>query len=316
MAGCWRGQAFNAFKHSLFPVYPHLLSPFPSLTLPFTSRHSHRYDWGPTIITQGIPRSVYIVGAQDVLLKDAVALTYPATRDGKTNKETAKETSLETFKVTDTTEAAEAVEAAGAAETTEMTETADDPATDFTLKVKVRLHLVEKTSGVMLSVKCTDCNDCDFGGRDGDARGSTGGENEGGATQMTGALPAGESIVDMSLDVRNASLWWPNGYGAQPLYNLQITASIVPHMGASFSSPSSPTISPSSSVAPSGTASLSSSPPSSTPSVTSFTTSVYTSRRIAFRSVALLSRNATNTTRSATEGAEQAYVLLTAFPLD
>jgi hypothetical protein len=32
--------------------------------------------------------------------------------------------------------------------------------------------------------------------------------------------------------------------------------------------------------------------------------------------VALLSRNATNTTRSVTEGAEQAYVLLTAFLFD
>src|SRR5690606_4211381 len=33
----------------------------------------------------------------------------------------------------------------------------------------------------------------------------------------------GDSVVTLSLNVSGVQLWWPNGYGDQPLYSLNVT---------------------------------------------------------------------------------------------
>ena len=47
------------------------------------------------------------------------------------------------------------------------------------------------------------------------------------------AIPAGEAIVSVKLTAHGVKLWWPNGFGDQPLYN--ITASLAFNTDPSFS---------------------------------------------------------------------------------
>ena len=37
------------------------------------------------------------------------------------------------------------------------------------------------------------------------------------------SIPAGESTATLTIDVTGVELWWPNGYGEQPLYDLSVT---------------------------------------------------------------------------------------------
>ena len=52
----------------------------------------------------------------------------------------------------------------------------------------------------------------------------------GGTAQKAVAIYKGDNIVELSLPVPagQISLWWPNGLGAQPLYNLTAQAEIMP----------------------------------------------------------------------------------------
>jgi len=45
----------------------------------------------------------------------------------------------------------------------------------------------------------------------------------GGETSETVTLDAGEQDVSLTLAVEDVDLWWPNGYGDQPLYDLDVT---------------------------------------------------------------------------------------------
>jgi beta-mannosidase len=45
---------------------------------------------------------------------------------------------------------------------------------------------------------------------------------DGRVDSVDAAIPAGQSTVDLSIEIADPELWWPNGLGAQPLYRVEV----------------------------------------------------------------------------------------------